>query len=691
MLFLILSGLLGGAFCAGLGAWLAHWWFRRSYEDVTTEYDRLTSLTDRVDLRKMGIATRDDLNMVTSRLQEDVKSFRPADLTPLQERLIRLEQYLSNLRVPEPNLNPLHERFARIESRLAQPDPGHARLVERLMEIEKVLGGATRDLTALRQIDLSPVQSRLDRIENAIHAIDLPEGDLSGVHNALAQIQLTLEEVDARLPSGEVDLEPFRRTLGETEFRLADFVEQRETSRKSDFETLMMRMQTLQSGLSALRLPDMQPLADRLARIENSVSASRAVDLSPVQDRLARIEYLMDGLTVPQDQLAPVEDRLARIEYGINNIRIPETDFMPLDDRLARLEYAVTSIRPMPADLAPVEDALARLDYTVANFRVPQTDLTPVEERLGRIEYAVNAIRLPEFNLTPFDDRLRSIEAQLRAPNDDFRVVTGRIADLERGTAALLAKLVGVENAVAGLDRAQIDLGPLSTRVMGIDTALNALRGELRSMPDLAPIERRLAAVQDTVASLRETDLTPVIGTLRKIDSALDFRALENRLTSIEYGLAAMHDMLRSRGLDSRPPSDARMRTPAPRTDDNGPYDTRSIPPRTQTRTANPPPPRPSDPLMAVRRTNDRANLLTHDAFGPGDDLEQILGVGPLLKELLNDLGVYYFWQIAEWGPREVEWVDSKLEHFKGRITRDTWIDQARQLMRQANAARRPA
>ena len=61
-----------------------------------------------------------------------------------------------------------------------------------------------------------------------------------------------------------------------------------------------------------------------------------------------------------------------------------------------------------------------------------------------------------------------------------------------------------------------------------------------------------------------------------------------------------------------------------------------------------------------------------------------------MLSELLNEIGVFYFWQVAEWTPRDVEWVDEKLEHFKGRIERDNWVGQARELARLPDSARRP-
>lgn len=69
-------------------------------------------------------------------------------------------------------------------------------------------------------------------------------------------------------------------------------------------------------------------------------------------------------------------------------------------------------------------------------------------------------------------------------------------------------------------------------------------------------------------------------------------------------------------------------------------------------------------------------NLLT-EAKGEADDLKKIGGVGPKLEKTLNEAGVYHFWQIAEWGPEDIAFMDDKLS-FKGRIERDGWIDQAK-------------
>lgn len=61
------------------------------------------------------------------------------------------------------------------------------------------------------------------------------------------------------------------------------------------------------------------------------------------------------------------------------------------------------------------------------------------------------------------------------------------------------------------------------------------------------------------------------------------------------------------------------------------------------------------------------------------DDLKKIKGVGPALEKTLHALGIYTYAQIAVWTVENIAWVDSNLK-FKGRITRDDWISQAKTL-----------
>ena len=91
---------------------------------------------------------------------------------------------------------------------------------------------------------------------------------------------------------------------------------------------------------------------------------------------------------------------------------------------------------------------------------------------------------------------------------------------------------------------------------------------------------------------------------------------------------------------------------------------------------AEPVRPEPAAPVAAAATT--AAGIPA--AVGASDNLTRIVGIGPKLNELLQSLGVRRFDQIAAWTPGEIAKVDSHLGGFKGRIERDSWVEQAKLL-----------
>ena len=75
-----------------------------------------------------------------------------------------------------------------------------------------------------------------------------------------------------------------------------------------------------------------------------------------------------------------------------------------------------------------------------------------------------------------------------------------------------------------------------------------------------------------------------------------------------------------------------------------------------------------------------KPEMLDAPRDGGPDDLKQIKGVGPKLEGLLNEMGIYHFSQVAGWRKKEVEWADQNLVGFKGRVSRDEWVKQAKVL-----------
>ena len=62
------------------------------------------------------------------------------------------------------------------------------------------------------------------------------------------------------------------------------------------------------------------------------------------------------------------------------------------------------------------------------------------------------------------------------------------------------------------------------------------------------------------------------------------------------------------------------------------------------------------------------------------DDLTVISGIGPKIHGQLNEMGVFHYDQIADWKKAECDYVNAGLR-FKGRIEREEWVKQAKQLI----------
>lgn len=66
---------------------------------------------------------------------------------------------------------------------------------------------------------------------------------------------------------------------------------------------------------------------------------------------------------------------------------------------------------------------------------------------------------------------------------------------------------------------------------------------------------------------------------------------------------------------------------------------------------------------------------------GAPDDLKLISGVGPVLEGKLNAIGITKWSQVAAMSPSDIERLESSL-NFRGRVTRDNWLQQADVLAR---------
>jgi predicted flap endonuclease-1-like 5' DNA nuclease len=82
-----------------------------------------------------------------------------------------------------------------------------------------------------------------------------------------------------------------------------------------------------------------------------------------------------------------------------------------------------------------------------------------------------------------------------------------------------------------------------------------------------------------------------------------------------------------------------------------------------------------------------RRHLLDYNSFGTAteaerDDLTMISGIGPFIEQRLHALDIYAFRQVSNFSDHDIETINEAIEYFSGRIKRDEWVAQARELVR---------
>ena len=89
----------------------------------------------------------------------------------------------------------------------------------------------------------------------------------------------------------------------------------------------------------------------------------------------------------------------------------------------------------------------------------------------------------------------------------------------------------------------------------------------------------------------------------------------------------------------------------------------------------------PAGKVDSGKSTRRAPKRLFDAPVGPADDLKLIMGVGPVLEQTLNAIGITTWRQVAALTPEQIDAVESEAG-FKGRITRNNWLQQAEVLAR---------
>lgn len=93
-----------------------------------------------------------------------------------------------------------------------------------------------------------------------------------------------------------------------------------------------------------------------------------------------------------------------------------------------------------------------------------------------------------------------------------------------------------------------------------------------------------------------------------------------------------------------------------------------------------------SDQEEALLQIAKRKHLLDYNSFGRAtveekDDLQMISGIGPFIEERLHAIDIFSFKQISKFTAKDIEKINVAIEYFAGRIERDEWVAQAKELV----------
>jgi predicted flap endonuclease-1-like 5' DNA nuclease len=84
---------------------------------------------------------------------------------------------------------------------------------------------------------------------------------------------------------------------------------------------------------------------------------------------------------------------------------------------------------------------------------------------------------------------------------------------------------------------------------------------------------------------------------------------------------------------------------------------------------------------------SQRKHLIDYSGFGTAtlaekDNLQLISGIGPFIEARLHAVDIYTFRQISNFNKADIQMVTEAIEYFPGRIERDEWIYQAKEMIR---------
>lgn len=273
------------------------------------------------------------------------------------------------------------------------------------------------------------------------------------------------------------------------------------------------------------------------------------------------------------------------------------------------------------------------------------------------------------------DKKISELDEKISGHRSEVTKLESKIEDREATIASLRSDIGREDDQVASmrkqLDAANGTIGTLRKDADGYKNTIDALRA------DLDAARHQQAKVDEDLAAAR-AEAESASSSLANARSAAD--GLQARIAELEAGVAGSAD------LESRIASlEAELdRVRADRDETAGKLadleseHAESAPKPAAAQEAVPVAPAElPDKDAALARVAEIATRTRGTGPVVDDDLKKIHGVGPKLEQLLKNMDITSFRQVASFTGEDVQYVTAALDAFPGRIERDNWMASA--------------
>jgi predicted flap endonuclease-1-like 5' DNA nuclease/chromosome segregation ATPase len=513
---------------------------------------------------------------------------------------------------------------------------------------------------------------------SATRAADL----LVATRDEASQLRAGLDRAEQAAVLFETESDDLRATVAESD-RLID-------SLRNGLEQAERQIATLETEIAAAaRSPvpggpmtgRIEELEGELERLRDAVASHAAVERD-LRHRLAAAE------STPAER-----DTSAGGDLVYAGRRIDELEAQLADTEILDSPELEERIRDLTARLQVAERERAEL---AAEHEKTRAEAARVKESARHArEEADRGIAAAAAEVARHSAKVADLERTAGDPNRDAARLVVRdaeIADLEARLAALSAaresELRRLNDKIGSMEHLYVEVETRERRIEQLEDEVKAL-AEARdeAVADLARTERELVAVQgahaEALAAIErlaalERDLVEArtrIAELEQVDAAGTLRAEVDRLHKTLAGERERNARLQRRlSLEStesaRSPSYAewdhrlRQRVDQAVASAVGPLEARIERLR----------------VVIVEKEQRLAQLAEPAQPAGPDDLTRIKGIGPKIRDILHDLEITTFREIAQFTDQDVERVGAALPVYGRRILDDGWIYQAREL-----------